>query len=262
MASLRPSAASCSLKPCSVTWVFVTHRYSDIDLPSTLSRGRRCPVRPAEAIALWTAEHNGKRRPPQRNIAQPNSDYTPRRQNYNALQCGVVAELASMGSGTPPAAARAPRATRSSLGRGIGTTTLRAALRAVLGSGPIRRPASQAAAPPQKRCDQSGRQIMRSTSRHSQGRWSAGGSVPSQFPRMVLRRLTRYQERLAASLRDGASATLDTGEPTQRPAGCEGTGESTASSDHERRCMHCRSPVHLTWSLYLRCRDAARVSAV
>ena len=51
---------------------------------------------------------------------------------------------------------------------------------------------------------------------HSSPGWSCVGSPVSRAPWGVARR----------SLGDGASVTLDTGEPTQRAAGCEGTGRT------------------------------------
>ena len=76
---------------------------------------------------------------------------------------------------------------RSSRGRATGTTTLRAALRAVLGRGPVARLASPAGAPPQPtrlRADD-----VQPLPGHSQCRWwPAGVSVPSQVHGIVLRR--------------------------------------------------------------------------
>ena len=50
------------------------------------------------------------------------------------------------------------------------------------------------------------------------------GLRPLNVPGIVLRRLADIKGAWTASLRDGASATLDTVDATQRPAGCEGTG--------------------------------------
>jgi len=55
-------------------------------------------------------------------------------------------------------------------------------------------------------------------------------SVPSTVPGIVLRRLTGLKgAAIAASLRDGASATLDPGEPTQRRPGMREQGASRSS---------------------------------
>jgi hypothetical protein len=85
--------------------------------------------------------------------------------------------------------------TRSSLGRGIGTTTLRAALRAVLGRGQIPRPASPAAAPLHtvRSVRKTDHALHIRAPPRSVVSW---GSVPSQFPGMVLRRLTGIKSAL------------------------------------------------------------------